>query len=62
MLGGQFALIDAALFAGAAVYLNVAKQPTRLGLGDGAPLTEWKPAYKRGLVMQETAGPSPGVS
>jgi len=38
-------------------------EPTfRLGLGDGALLTEWKSVYKRGFVMQGTAGPSPGVS
>jgi hypothetical protein len=52
MLAGQLALIAASLFAGAAVYVNVAEQPARLELGDGALLTEWKSAYKRGLVMQ----------
>jgi Domain of unknown function (DUF1772) len=52
MLTGQLALITAAVFAGAAIYVNVAEQPARLELGDGALLTEWKSAYKRGLVMQ----------
>ena len=49
MLPDIIATLAAGLFAGAAIYIDLAEQPARKQNDIAAALTEWRPSYKRGL-------------
>ncbi|HVZ05590.1 DUF1772 domain-containing protein [Hyphomicrobium sp.] len=51
---GEFALLAAAMFAGAALYVSVAEHPARLALNDAAALAHWQVSYPRAAAMQAT--------
>jgi hypothetical protein len=46
------AVLSAGLFAGAALYINVAEHPARLGLETRAAALQWGPSYKRATWLQ----------
>jgi uncharacterized membrane protein len=52
MLLEIMATLAAGLFAGAAIYIDLAEQPARKQIDTAAALTEWRPSYKRAAVVQ----------
>jgi uncharacterized membrane protein len=52
MLLETIATLAAGLFAGAAIYIDLAEQPARNRIDIAAALAEWRPSYKRAAVVQ----------
>ena len=46
------AMLSAALFAGASLYINVVEHPARMGLETRAAALQWAPSYKRATWLQ----------
>jgi hypothetical protein len=46
------ATFAATLFAGAALYINVAEHPARMGLETTTAALHWAPSYKRATLLQ----------
>jgi uncharacterized membrane protein len=46
------ATLSTALFAGAAIYINLVEHPARVELGTAAAVQQWRPSYRRATVMQ----------
>ena len=46
------AVLSCSIFAGAAIYINVAEHPARMDCDTKTAVTVWAPSYKRAFVMQ----------
>lgn len=46
------ATLSAVLFCGAAIYINLAEHPARMGCDTKTAATVWAPSYKRATLMQ----------
>jgi hypothetical protein len=52
MLLKSIAIISAAMFAGAALYINIAEHPARMELDTRFAAAQWAPSYRRATWMQ----------
>ncbi len=48
------ATLAAGLFAGAALYVTAVEHPARVSCGSALAVTEFRPSYERGAIMQAT--------
>ena len=56
------AVFSCALFAGAAIYINVAEHPARLECGTELAATVFGPSYRRAAIMQAGLADISGLS
>lgn len=56
------AILSCALFAGAALYINLVEHPARLTCGTEIAAKQWAPSYKRATVMQASLAVVAAVS
>lgn len=56
------ALVFAALFTGAALYISLVEHPARLCLPDQPLLAQWQPSYKRALPIQAGLAVAGGIT
>src|SRR5215469_743899 len=52
MISEVVATFASGIFFGAALYINLVEQPARVSCGVPLAVTEWRPSYKRGTLMQ----------
>ena len=46
------ATLCTALFAGAAIYINLVEHPARMECGTAVAVKQWRPSYRRATLMQ----------
>ena len=52
MILEMIATFCTAIFAGAAIYINLVEHPARMECGTAAAVREWRPSYRRATLMQ----------